>query len=557
MALEALHHFLGIMQGNLPSLTGVFAQLVHFCDDRLCGPPQRIGKVGNGPFLYLDVAPAKEGTDELVDIVLLFEGLKTMESVRFPECGGQFAFGIDGSSGEEQESLGVARGHQVQQAGQIIICHRRAVTAQDPVGVGDVDHTPTGHHRGGTGRNDPLCRARRAAVEGLVVQGFSTPGEEMIQEYFHRTLHQSIGVAMNGDDYGQSILSDGLLPLRKQLVESLGHQFILPRGRWHYATPFDRKQALPIGRQMPYSSGEPGGEKMGREGRRVSGWQKFGVLVRNSFSKGLATGLVGTEVVGEPFVVHQGEALAYALATDDKNPAYFVKSGGLVSPLFAARILKDVLESLILHPRLGMNVLKMVHAEQALVFHQPLRSAETLVPSARISAIRTVSSGQIAEFAVALSQGDDVVVEGMSSMFVRRPAKKGGRGKRERTVDETPWTDVTTFAIAPDQPARYALASQDYNPIHTRPLVARLAGFPRPIAHGLCVMAQATARLVEAFGDSDPARLASVKVRFATPAFPEQELTLQAAGEGQTRQFQLLNPKGRPVLSNGEITFGR
>ncbi len=296
---------------------------------------------------------------------------------------------------------------------------------------------------------------------------------------------------------------------------------------------------------------------MGRKGRRVSGWKKFGVLVRNSFSKGLNEGLVGTEVMGEPFVVHQGEALAYALATDDNNPGYFVKAGGLVAPLFAARILKDVLESLILHPGLGMNVLKMVHAEQALVFHQPIHSAMTLVPSARISAIRTVSSGQIAEFSVALSQGDEVVVDGMSSMFVRRSAKTVGKGKRERPLDETPWTDVTTFAIAPDQPARYALASQDYNPIHTRPLVAKMAGFPRPIAHGLCVMAQTTARLVEAFGDNDPARLASVRVRFATPAFPGQELTLQVQGEGASRAFQLLNPKGRQVLSNGEVTFRR
>jgi acyl dehydratase len=173
---------------------------------------------------------------------------------------------------------------------------------------------------------------------------------------------------------------------------------------------------------------------------------------------------------------------------------------------------------------------------------------------ARIDAVRTVSSGQIAQFGVALKQGDDVVVEGLSPMFVRRPSKRKG-GKKERKPDETVWTDVTTFAIAPDQPARYALASQDYNPIHTKPLVAKMAGFPRPIAHGLCVMAVTTARLVEAFGGSDPARLASVKVRFATPAFPEQELTLQVAGEGQTRQFQLLNPKGRPVLSNGEISF--
>lgn len=296
---------------------------------------------------------------------------------------------------------------------------------------------------------------------------------------------------------------------------------------------------------------------MGGNKRGPSGWRKLGVAVKNAFSRGLDESQVGIEVVGPLFVVHQGEALAYALATDDGNPSYFEKDGALVSPLFASRILKDVLEMLILHPKLGMNILKMVHAEQSLVFHQPLRSGMELVPSARIEAIRAVSSGQLAEFSVALRQGDDVMVDGMATMFVRRPAKKRvGKEKEYKAPVEVPtWEELTTFALTPDQPNRYALASQDYNPIHTKKWVAKMAGFPRPVAHGLCVMAMTTARLVDAFGNKDPAQLASIKVRFSKPAFPGQDLTLKVAGEGATRQFLLENHKGKPVLSNGEVTF--
>ena len=294
---------------------------------------------------------------------------------------------------------------------------------------------------------------------------------------------------------------------------------------------------------------------MGAARRGASGWRKLGIALRNAFSQGLVESQVGLEVVGPIFEVHQGEALAYALATDDGNPVYFEKSGALVSPLFASRILKDVLEMLILHPRLGMNVLKMVHAEQTLVFHEPLRAGMELLPTARIEAIRSVSSGQLADFSVALRQGDKVVVDGMATMFVRKAAKKGGKGGEKALVEQPAWQELTTFALAPDQPRRYALASQDYNPIHTKKWVAKLAGFPRPVAHGLCVIAMTTTRLVEAFGNKDPSRLASIKLRFSKPAFPGQELTLKVAGEGNTRQFMLENHKGQPVLSNGEVVF--
>lgn len=296
---------------------------------------------------------------------------------------------------------------------------------------------------------------------------------------------------------------------------------------------------------------------MGKAKRGTSGWRKLGVALKNSFSRGLNESQVGLEVAGPLFVVHQGEALAYALATDDGNPAYFEKSGALVSPLFASRILKDVLEMLILDPRLGMNLLKMVHAEQSLQFHEPLRAGMELLPTARIEAIRSVSSGQLADFSVALREGDKVIVDGMATMFVRKATPKGkGKGSAPKDPEVVPpWEELTTFALAPDQPRRYALASQDYNPIHTRKWVAKLAGFPQPVAHGLCVMAMTTALLIDAFGNKDPASLASIKLRFSRPAFPGQQLSLKVAGAGKTRQFLLENHKGQPVLSNGEISF--
>ena len=286
----------------------------------------------------------------------------------------------------------------------------------------------------------------------------------------------------------------------------------------------------------------------------VSGWHKLLTVVRTSFSAGLNETLSGVEVEGAPMVIGQGNTLAYALATNDDNPAYYKKTGAVVPPLFASRIFKDVLESLILYPGLGLSVLKMVHAEQVFTFHKPLLVGMEVVPTARIGTFRTVSSGQIVEFEVTLLEQGKPVVTGMASMFQRKGKGKGSK-RTASGESEINFQEVTRFSIAPDQPKRYALASQDYNPIHTRPLVAKLAGFPRPIAHGLCVLAVTTSLLTKEYGDNDPTRLSMLKVRFSKPAWPGQELSLQAAPLAGGHAFQLLNPTGKPVLSRGEVRF--
>jgi len=293
--------------------------------------------------------------------------------------------------------------------------------------------------------------------------------------------------------------------------------------------------------------------------REIGTWNKIVRIGRNAFSSSLNPKVAGFRVEGPEFPIRQADALAYALATEDPNPAFFRKEGAVVPPLFASRILKDVLEQAILHPKLGMNVLRMVHAEQALQFLSPLQIGWNVTPVAVVTGIREVSSGQLCDVAVDIFHKGDRVVAGSASLFVRgkkKPSDKKGKDKKEEAPE--PDQALATFSVAPGQPRRYAQASQDYNPIHTKPLVARLAGFKAPIAHGLCVMAMATSKLIDKLGDNDPARLDRVAVRFSTPAWPGEELTLKVREQAPGRhEFILVKANGKPVLTRGEVAFRR
>lgn len=77
-----------------------------------------------------------------------------------------------------------------------------------------------------------------------------------------------------------------------------------------------------------------------------------------------------------------------------------------------------------------------------------------------------------------------------------------------------------------DDIAAYAHASGDLNPLHQDDGVARAAGFPGVIAHGMYTMGHLAACVAEWAGG--PASVARLSVQFRAPVFPEE--TIVAGG---------------------------
>ena len=76
-----------------------------------------------------------------------------------------------------------------------------------------------------------------------------------------------------------------------------------------------------------------------------------------------------------------------------------------------------------------------------------------------------------------------------------------------------------------DQALIYRL-SGDRNPLHSDPWFAReLAGFPKPILHGLCSYGVAGRALVAELGKGVAANVTSIDARFSSPVFPGETLT--------------------------------
>ncbi|KAK8965193.1 Enoyl-CoA hydratase 2, peroxisomal [Platanthera guangdongensis] len=75
--------------------------------------------------------------------------------------------------------------------------------------------------------------------------------------------------------------------------------------------------------------------------------------------------------------------------------------------------------------------------------------------------------------------------------------------------------------------------SGDYNPLHSDPMIASIAGFNRPILHGLCTLGFAVRAIITSVCEGDPNAVRSIFGRFLLHVFPGESLITEMWIQGQ------------------------
>jgi NAD(P)-dependent dehydrogenase (short-subunit alcohol dehydrogenase family)/acyl dehydratase/putative sterol carrier protein len=273
---------------------------------------------------------------------------------------------------------------------------------------------------------------------------------------------------------------------------------------------------------------------------------------------GLNRAYLGRSFSGGAHFVRPEMLKAYALATNDPNPHYLGEKEPFVAPpIFPVRLFKDCMFKPLTDPGLGADLLRLVHGEQDMRFYRPLRPWDLVTTRAIVHSIEDKSSGQILRLLEKGFVEGDLVVEALTTLFIRGEKKAE---KKEESPAAPPQKGEVLFQqimeVTKDQPWRYAEASGDNNPIHVDEAVAKMAGFPSVILQGLCTMAfSSRAIVIEACG-GDPRRLRRLAVRFSKPVFPGDRIATSAwkvaEEEGLIRYgFEATNQAGVPVITNG------
>jgi acyl dehydratase len=181
----------------------------------------------------------------------------------------------------------------------------------------------------------------------------------------------------------------------------------------------------------------------------------------------------------------------------------------------------------------------IVHGEQDMHFHQPLRPGQTLATTVTLHSVRVGGSGTRV-----VMQTDSADVDGAPvltqffTIFVRTMSDGESAGPDKPGHDfpeaarSAPVGAPFVVHVDDDQTFRYRDASGDQMPIHLDEDFARNVGLPGIIAHGLCTMAMTSQAVVERACGGDPARLRRLAVRFAANVFPGNDVEVQVYDAG-------------------------
>ncbi|KAL6043134.1 hypothetical protein STEG23_019315, partial [Scotinomys teguina] len=209
-------------------------------------------------------------------------------------------------------------------------------------------------------------------------------------------------------------------------------------------------------------------------------------------------------------------------------------------------------------PGLSINFAKLLHGEQYLELYKPLPPSGELKCETVIADVLDKGSGIVIVMDVHSYSGKELICYNQFSFFVVGSGGFGGKRTSEKlkaavAVPKRPPDAVLRDTTSLNQAALYRL-SGDWNPLHIDPNFASIAGFEKPILHGLCSFGFSARHVLQQFADNDVSRFKAIKVRFAKPVYPGQTLQTEMWKEGNRIHFQTkVQETGDIVISNAYV----
>ncbi len=210
----------------------------------------------------------------------------------------------------------------------------------------------------------------------------------------------------------------------------------------------------------------------------------------------------------------------------------------------------------------NVNLGGVLHGEQELVFHRPIPPEGRLVTEGAVTHYydKGRDKGALirAEFETRDAE-DRKLFTSIVTVFARLDGGFGGpNAPRNEVVFPSRAPDAEVQA-APrdDQPLVYRL-SGDAFALHVDAEFARMAGFERPIMHGLCTHGFACRALVGLLVPGAPEKVRRMACRFKSPLYPGTPIrTLIWRTEEGRALWRVVNAAtGEVVIDNGVFEYG-
>jgi len=256
------------------------------------------------------------------------------------------------------------------------------------------------------------------------------------------------------------------------------------------------------------------------------------------------------------------DAVLYALGVGAgfSDLEYCYEKDLKVIPSFATTTLYNFMPELL--EASNVNLAGILHGEEELIFHNPIPSEGTMTTEGSITDYFDKGEGKgalvIAESETRHSTGKKLFTA-RATVFARLDGGFGGKNAPKKEIIFPDRSPDFTVAASPtvDQPLLYRL-SGDVFQLHVDPEFAKMAGFEKPIMHGLCTHGFACRALIQSLIPGKPEKARRMFNRFTKPLYPGMPLkTLIWKTDKRKAVWRVVNTEtDEIVIDNGEFEYG-
>ncbi|MFJ9584580.1 MaoC/PaaZ C-terminal domain-containing protein [Streptomyces acidicola] len=204
-------------------------------------------------------------------------------------------------------------------------------------------------------------------------------------------------------------------------------------------------------------------------------------------------------------------------------------------------------------PGVDVDLARVLHGGQTVQIHRPIPVEGTATATSRIAAVYDKGKAAVLVMRTEVTGAEGPLWTNDAQIFVRGEGGWGGdRGPSTRPESPTGEPDkVVERPIREDQALLYRL-SGDWNPLHADPEFAKVAGFERPILHGLCTYGMTLKAVVDTLLGGDVSRVRSYTTRFAGVVYPGETLRIRMwCGGGRVQvSVTAVDRDDAPVLAD-------
>lgn len=252
-------------------------------------------------------------------------------------------------------------------------------------------------------------------------------------------------------------------------------------------------------------------------------------------------------------------------ALDPAELAWTYEKGLRVLPTFAMVAGQGVSAGALRAPGMSMpgidiDLRKILHAGQSLTLHAPIPASGSARISSRVADVWDKGKAAVIVLEQSASdQGGNPLWTTAMQIWARGEGGFGGEAGPETAgaIPDRAADEVLVSTTDARQALLYRL-SGDMNPLHADPAFAKLAGFERPILHGLASFGVVCKAVVDGLLDGDPTRVRDYAVRFAGSIYPGETIETSVWRDGNRLALQATCPErdGQPVLTHATMEVG-